>query len=415
MVLLGAVEAQEAVIYRGFAELRQPQTLPQNEWVWEPGEALFQSLVPGTLRLIGVVEQSRRVEVAAQQNPLLAYVGKEVQFFWEGQWRRATLVSAERNLYLYEGRYLVGLPGTVAYPDPSGFSAAPGPRVTFLYQGAGAATLAYLTRALTWSLRYTLEDGELTGWATLTNALGRPLQLGRTELVAGSVPLLEGGFNVPAPRPETRMLQAAPAMADATEAEFVGEAAGTYRYRLPGVVRLEPGLTELPFMRARVQPVYLWRLQTGFSTERELAFVRGFRFVAPENLAAGVVSIREQGVFVGQAGTSDTAKGNNVTLMLGPDPEGRATRQVEQQARNRFRVTTSVRNPKSYPIEVEIQEMMPQPFTLEVLDSASGQTANAAVQPGEGLERTPEGYRIRFTLAPGQSRSYVYTLTLQQR
>jgi hypothetical protein len=168
-------------------------------------------------------------------------------------------------------------------------------------------------------------------------------------------------------------------------------------------------------MRARVQPVYLWRLQTGFSTERELAFVRGFRFVAPENLAAGVVSIREQGVFVGQAGTSDTAKGNNVTLMLGPDPEGRATRQVEQQARNRFRVTTSVRNPKSYPIEVEIQEMMPQPFTLEVLDSASGQTANAAVQPGEGLERTPEGYRIRFTLAPGQSRSYVYTLTLQQR
>jgi hypothetical protein len=179
----------------------------------------------------------------------------------------------------------------------------------------------------------------------------------------------------------------------------VGEAAGTYRYRLPGEVALEPGLTELPFIRARVQPVYLWRLQTGFSTERELAFMRGFRFVAPENLAAGVVSIREQGVFVGQAGTSDTAKGNNVTLMLGPDPEGRATRQVEQQARNRFRVTTSVRNPKPYPVEVEIQEAMPQPFTLE----------------GEGLERTPEGYRIRFTLAPGQSRSYVYTLTLQQR
>lgn len=169
------------------------------------------------------------------------------------------------------------------------------------------------------------------------------------------------------------MLQAAPAMADATEAEFVGEAAGTYRYRLPGEVALEPGQTELPFIRARVEPVYLWRLQTGFSTERELAFVRGFRFVAPENLAAGVVSIRAQGVFVGQAGMGDTAKGDNVTLVLGPDPEGRATRQVEQQARNRFRVTTSLRNPKPYPVEVEIQETMPQPFTLE----------------GEGLERTP--------------------------
>lgn len=399
VVLLGAVQAQESVVYRGFAELRQPQTLPQNEWTWEPGEALFKSLVPGTLRLIGVIEQSRRVQVAAQQNPLTAYVGKELQFYWEGQWRRATLVSVERNLYLYEGRYLVGLPGTVAYPDPSGFNAAPGSKVIFRYQGAGAGTLVYLTRGLTWSLRYTLEDGELIGWATLSNGLGRPLRLGRTELVAGSVPLLERDFNVPAPRPETRMFQAAPATADVAEAEFVGEAAGTYRYRLPGEVTLEPGLTELPFIRTKVQAVYLWRLQMSFNTERELAFVRGFRFAAPENLAAGVVSIREQGVFVGQAGTGDTAKGNNVFLMLGPDPEGRATRQVEQQARNRFRVTTSVNNPKPYPVEVEIQEVMPQPFTLE----------------GEGLERIPEGYRIRFILAPGQSRSYTYTLTLQQR
>jgi len=399
VVLFGAVYGQESVIYRGFAELRQPLTLPQNEWTWEPGETLFQSLVPGTLRLLGVAEQSRRVQMPAPQNPLSAYVGKEVQFYWEGQWRKATLVNLERNLYLYEGRYLVGLPGTVAYPDPSGFNTVPGPTVTFRYLGAGAGTLAYLTRGLTWSLRYTLDDGELTGWATLTNGLDRPVRLGRTELVAGSVPLLEGGFNVPPSRSETRMFQAAPAAADVAEAEFVGEAAGTYRYRLPGELTLEPGLTELPFVRTRVQPAYLWRLQTGFNTQRELGFMRGFRFAAPENLAAGVVSIREQGVFVGQAAMGDTARGNNVTLMLGPDPEGRATRQVEQQARNRFRVTTSVRNPKSYPVEVEIQELMPQPFTLE----------------GEGLERIPEGYRIRFTLAPNQSRSYTYTLTLQQR
>ncbi len=397
-VLMGLAQAQESVIYRGFAEIRELQSLPQEEWTWEPGETLFQSLVPGTLRLVGVTEQSRRVQVTSQQNPLAAYVGKEVQFYWEGQWRKATLVSAERNLYLYEGRYLVGLPGTVAYPDPSGFNTT-GPRVIFRYQGAGAATLAYLTRGLTWSLRYTMDDGELVGWATLTNALGRPVRLGKTELVAGSVPLLEGGFNVPAPRPETRMLQAAPAAMDASEAEFVGEAAGTYRYRLPGELVLGPGLTELPFIRTRVQATYLWRSQMGFSTERELAFVRGLRFAAPENLAAGVVSIREQGVFVGQASTSDTAKGHIVTLMLGPDPEGRATRQVEQQARNRFRVTTSIRNPKSYTVEVEIQELMPQPFTLE----------------GEGLERIPQGYRLRLTLAPNQTRTYTYTLTLQQR
>ena len=68
-------------------------------------------------------------------------------------------------------------------------------------------------------------------------------------------------------------------------------------------------------------------------------------------------------------------------------------------ARNRFRVTTTVRNPKAYPLEVEIQEVFPWPFDLEA----------------DGLERLPEGYRLRFALAPGQSRSYTYSLVLRPR
>ncbi|MCS7058690.1 MAG: hypothetical protein NZ849_10310 [Meiothermus sp.] len=385
---VGFAEGQEASVYKGFAELRQPQNLPPREWVWEPGAALFESLVPGTLRLLGVEELSRWVREPAKSSPLEAYVGKEVQFYWEGQWRRATLVSAQQNLYLYEGRYLVGLPGVVAYPDPGGFSLPPGPRVVFRYRGGGDAVLAYLTRGLSWSPRYSLEDGVLVGWAALTNTLGYPLRLGRTELVAGQVPLVQGELAGAA------VLRAAPVMA-----EDLGEVAGTYRYRLPGEVEVGPGVTELPFLQAQVQPVYVWRLQTGFSTGRELFFNRGFRFVAPQGLAAGVVSLWERGVFVGQAALGDTPRGASVVLVLGPDPEGRASRQVQEVARNRFRVTTAVRNPKAYPLEVEIQEVFPQPFELEA----------------DGLERLPEGYRLRFALAPGQSHSYAYTLVLQPR
>ncbi|RIH87909.1 hypothetical protein Mlute_00782 [Meiothermus luteus] len=385
---MGFAGAQEALVYKGFAELRQPQSLPPGEWVWEPGAALFESLVPGTLRLLGVEELSRWVRQPDKATPLGAYVGKEVQFYWEGQWRRATLVSAEQNLYLYEGRYLVGLPGVVAYPDPGGFSTPLGPRVVFRYRGSGNAWLAYLTRGLSWSPRYSLEDGLLVGWAALTNTLGHPLRLGRTELVAGRVPLVQGGLEGAA------ALRAAPAMA-----EEVGEVAGTYRYRLPGEIEVGPGVTELPFLQAEVRPVYLWRLQTGFSTSQELLFTRGFRFVAPQGLAAGVVSLWERGVFVGQASLEDTPQGASVVLLLGPDPEGRAGRQVQEVARNRFRVTTTVRNPKAYPLEVEIQEVFPWPFDLEA----------------DGLERLPEGYRLRFALAPGQSRSYTYSLVLRPR
>lgn len=397
--------AQEAFVYSGFAELRQPQNLPQNTFVWQPGERLFSSLVPGTLRLLGVTEQSRQLYQAEAANPLAAYLNKPLQFYWEGQWRTATLVQLEPPLYRYEDRFLPQLPGLVTFPDVQGFKAAPGPRIQFRYQGGGAGTLAYLTRGISWNLRYSLEVApgaqsvELTGWATLSNGLGVPVRLGRTELIAGSVPLLEGGMNVPTAQPQVRMLQQAAPAAMADAAEFVGEASGTYRYRLPGEVNLEPGQTELPFIRTQVRPVYTWRYQGGFNTARELSFNRGYRFPAPENLAAGVVSIRDQGVFVGQAQVGDTAKNNSVFLSLGPDPEGRATRQVEQPGQNRFRVTTTVRNTKPYPVEVEVLEYLPQPFSLE----------------GEGLERLPEGYRIRFALQPAQSRSYTYSFTVQQR
>ncbi|MER3553890.1 MAG: hypothetical protein C4331_05955 [Meiothermus sp.] len=395
--LISMSEAQEATVYRGFAELKQAQNLPQGQWVWEPGDTLFSSLIPGTLRLTGVIEQSRQTQAEAAANPLAAYVGKKVQFLLDGKWREATVVSADKNLFLFEGRYLVGLPGPIGYPDPSGFGSLPSPKITFRYQGSGPATLSYLTRAVSWNLRYTLEGGDLAGWASLTNSLDSAVRLGATELVAGTVPVLEGDQRPP--RPLSRNVQSAPPMADAVGAEFVGEAGGTYRYKLPGDITLEPGQTELPFIRGKVAPVYTWRYQGGFNTGRELSFTRGYRFQAPDNLAAGTVSIRDGSTFVGQAAMPDTAQGNDVNLTLGPDPEGRAVRSIEQQAKNKYRIATTVKNPKTYPVEVELNEFFPQPFNLEI----------------DGAERTPEGYRLKFTLAPGQSRTLVYSVTFPQR
>ncbi|MER3489306.1 MAG: hypothetical protein C4328_05305 [Meiothermus sp.] len=390
---LGAVQAQggaEATLYRGFAEVKAPVTLPAGEWTWQPGKALFETLVPGTLKLIGVTEQSRRIIAGEAPNPLAAYKGRAISFYWEGRWREAVVVDPDRPLFQFEGRYLTSLPGLVAYPDPSGFQ-SPRLEVIFRYQGQGPATLGYLTRGLSWGLRYTLEGNGLTGWASLQNGLGTPQRFRQVELVAGAVPLLEGGLAVPKARSMA---------ADAGfGVEFAGEAGGAFRYRLPGEVTLEPGLTELPFIRTQVQPTYTWAYAGGFSAASEIRFQRGYRFTAPENLAAGIVSIRDGGVFVGQAGLSDTAKGNPVRLPLGPDPDGQAERRLEQLGQNSFRVTTVVKNPKTYPLEVEISEFFPRPFTLE----------------GPGLERTPEGYRVRFNLAPGQSRTLVYTVTLPQQ
>lgn len=394
VLALGVSVAQEATIYRAFAEVRQPLTLPAGSWSWEPSQAVLNSLIAGTLRLGGVEEVSRLVQVLPQGNPLSAYRGKKVQFYWEGQWREATVLDPDRPIFEYEGRYLTALPGLIAYPDPGGLRPGPAARVTFSYQGSGPASLSYLSRGLTWKLYYTLEGTELTGWAALENGLGQVLEFKQVELVAGSVPVLEGGFEQPvAP---AQALESRAAAFEKAGAAFVGEAGGTYRYRLPGALTLQPGQTELPFLQARVQPTYTWRWQSGFTSAPEIRFERGYRFAAPENLAGGLVSVRDQGIFVGQAFLQETAKGGSVALSLGPDPEGRAERRVEVLAQNRFRVSTTIKNPKSYGLEVELNESFPQPFTLEI----------------SGAERTPEGYRARFTLAPGASRVLAYTVTL---
>lgn len=390
--------AQDSVVYRGFAELRQNVNLPSGSWTWQPSPTLFDSLVLGSLNLSRVIEQSRQIQSPPDPPPLSAYEGKTVSFFWEGQWRTALVVDASQNLFLYDGRYLVGLPGVIGYPDRSGFQQNSGPRIMFRYQGAGEAKLSYLTRAISWSLSYTLEQGNLTGWANLSNNLDTQVNLGRAQLVAGTVPLLEGDVNPP-PRPlpfQTEGKGGAAALP--AEAQFAGEAGGTFRYQLPGTVVLPVGITQLPFIRTRVDPIYFWRYQGGFTTDN-LNFQRGYRFIAPENLAGGVVSVRDQGVFVGQALVQDTGKGGTVRLSLGADPDGEAQRNTEQFGQDRFRVTTTYRNPRTYPIEVEVTEFFPQPFTLEFPEA----------------QRTPEGYRLNFTLKPGETRVFSYVVTMPRQ
>lgn len=395
---LNSALAQETTIYRGFAEFKHPVTLPPNAWAWEPGVTLFQNLVPGTLRILGVTELSRGIEAGETVDPLQAYKGRTVLFYWEGRWREAEVVDPGRNLFKYEGKYLAGLPGIIAYPDLAGFSPAIGPRIVFYYQGSGPAVLSYLARGLSWNLSYTLEDGDLAGWASLENSLGKPLKLGKTTLVAGVVPLALGAY-APVPRISSKALGLSVPASAPDMAEYQGESGGVYRYRLPGEVSLQPGITELPFVRSKLKPSYYWSYQGGFNTAPEIWFERGYRFSAPENLAGGVVSVRDGGVFVGQAVMQDTAKGTLAKLSLGRDPEGRAERKAELLSGNKYRVSTVVRNSKTYPVEVELYETFPQPFTLQF----------------DGADRVPEGYRIKFVLTPGESRTLIYTVTLEQR
>jgi len=341
VLAVGLASAQEAFVYPGFAEVHEPVGLPGGSWTWFPDADLAGSLVDGTVRLLGV-DELRRV------------------------WRNGT--------------------------------------VTFYYRGSGDAQLAYLTRNLTYGLHYDLDvdTGTLVGWARVRNGLGRALTLARLTFVAGEVPLRSGP--APAMEKSARALAMDVAASEAAPAPvYAGSGGGVYRYVLENPPVLEPGVNELPFLRARVQPVYTWRYQGGFARGERLAFLRGYTFEAPARLAGGVVNLRDAGVFLGQAGLQNSAVGARVQLWLGADPEGRAERRVEvlkdERKEKAYRVGTTVRNPRDVPVRVEIEEYFNAREVSLVLP--------------KGVERTPQGYRYAFVLQPGEDRSYSYTVNLR--
>lgn len=340
LLLPGFAAAQEAFVYSGFAEVHQPVRLPEGSWTWYPGADLAGSLISGTVRLLGV-QEARRV------------------------WRNQS--------------------------------------VTFYYRGSGDARLAYLTRGLNYDLYYDLDvdAGALVGWARVHNGLGQALELERMTFVTGEVPLRSGVSPLmeKAARAPTAGLMAA----EAAPPAYAGSGGGVYRYVLQAPPVLEPGVNELPFLRAHTQPVYTWRYQGGFVQSGPVRFVRGYTFEAPAALAGGVVNLRDAGVFLGQSDLQTSAKGARVQLWLGADPEGKAERQVEvlkdERKEKAYRVSTTLHNPREVPVRVEILE--------------SFNASQVVLALPEGAERTPQGYRFVVTLKPGEARSYSYTVTLR--
>ncbi|WP_457628995.1 hypothetical protein [Oceanithermus sp.] len=341
VLVVGLTSSQEAFIYPGFAEVHEPVRLSGGSWTWFPEADLAGSLVDGTVRLLGV-DELRRV------------------------WRNGA--------------------------------------VTFYYRGSGDAQLAYLTRNLTYGLHYELDvdTGALVGWAKVRNGLGRPLTITRLTFVAGEVPLRSG--SAPTMEKSARALALDVAASDAAPAPvYVGSGGGVYRYVLENPPVLEPGVNELPFLRASVQPVYTWRYQGGFARGDRLAFLRGYTFEAPARLAGGVVNLRDAGVFLGQAGLQNSAMGARVQLWLGADPEGRAERRIEvlkdEREEKAYRVSTAVRNPRDVPVRVEVEEY----FNAREVELKLPASA----------ERTPQGYRWMVVLQPGEARTFAYTVTLR--
>ncbi len=371
---LGTASAADLRIYPSFTEVRQPVnatgtslnvTLPQSAW---------ESVLPGSLDLEGLPFSSAAQTL--QSNWLSGLEGQTV-FLRRGDTSEPVTLVRARDLLVRDaqGRFF-----NVRFEDLS-FSAAPplnpqspSQTLTYTLPRAGTGTLTYLTRAVTWSPRYTLNassaGANLTALADLRNTTDLAYDVQNTELYAGDVTVQANPQAEAAGFAADMVMRAVPATAaPVPKIQSQGELRGLTRYDLTTPFTLPANsVITLPFLTPKLSRFERYAgLDTYFGTgTRTGTLNRSYRLEADQRLPAGPLTVREDGRLVGQTTLPDTRKGGTIDFSLGEDPDIEYTRTAAQTAqvkdangnvtKTTYRVTYAFESSKDRTVRAEITE-----------------------------------------------------------
>ncbi|MCD0160962.1 hypothetical protein IHN63_06515 [Deinococcus sp. 6YEL10] len=371
---LGSAGATDLRIYPSFTEVRQPVTatgtslnvtLPQSAW---------ESVLPGSLDLEGLPFSSAAQTL--QSNWLSGLEGQTV-FLRRGETTEPVTLVRARDLLVRDaqGRFF-----NVRFEDLS-FSAAPplnpqspSQTLTYTLPRAGTGTLTYLTRAVTWSPRYTLNasnaGANLTALADLRNSTDLAYDVQNTELYAGDVTVQANPQAEAAGFAADMVMRAVPtAAAPAPKIQSQGELRGLTRYDLTTPFTLPANsVITLPFLTPKLSRFERYAgLDTYFGTDTRTGTLnRSYRLEADQRLPAGPLTVREDGRLVGQTTLPDTRKGGTIDFSLGEDPDIEYTRSAAQTAqvkdakgnvtKTTYKVTYAFESSKDRAVRAEVTE-----------------------------------------------------------
>ena len=400
--LSSTAEAADLRIYSGFGEVRQAATVQNGQISLSLPVSLYSTIIPDSLDLDGAQVASR--SLVQQANWLSSLEGKMVTLREKDKTERVTLVRA-RDLLVKDsqGQYRTVQAANLSYdalPPLNPFS--PSWQATFNVVGAaGKPTLTYLTRALSWTPRYTLKlTGStlaLAALADIRNSSDQSFDVNAAELYAGEVQL-EGGQVSPLARNQAFDTQAtAGSVAMAPKVGSLGELRGLYRYGLSQPFTLPAsGSVSLPFLNPKVTFERFGVAGVGFSLSGGKGNLnRGYRLKSDTELPAGPVTVREDGRLVGQVSVQTTSANTPVDLNLGTDPDLSYTRSAAVTVQGKgtktstvtVKVTYTFENAKDRPTRFEMSE-----YGLDERATVTGQ-----------VTRTPEGNLLIKTDVPARS------------
>jgi hypothetical protein len=380
IAVASAAQATTLRLYPSFAEVQEPVSAASTSLSVSLSPAVWAGLIPGTVNLRGLAFGS----VVQGQDPawLTRWEGKTLTLRTgqQGAGEKAEPVTLIRAADLTvkdgAGEFRRVTLAQLSFPElPPLNPEAATPTLTFALTQSGAGTLSYLTRALSWTPRYTLNivgagasaKAELSALADIRNGTDGTVQAMGAELFAGDVRLGQSqpSFNSYDLRGNAGGVSSAFSGGNIVSQ---GEVGGLYRFALTQPLTLPAKSTvTLPFLTPALttfQPFS--RLNTGFQpNDSEGTLQRAYRLKAAERLPAGVVSVLEDDRLTGQPSISELAKDTEFVLELGADPDVRYSRSVVLQNVQRgilgggsrsYRVTYTLRNEQAQPRRAEVRE-----------------------------------------------------------
>lgn len=373
MLGAGMAQAADLRIYPSFSEVRQPVqstgttlnvTLPQDTWG---------SVLSGSLSLEGL--PFTQAVQSQQANWLTGLEGKTVYLVRDGKVPEAVTLVRARDLLVRDaaGRFF-----TVRFEDlqfteaPPVNAQAATQTLVFSLPAAGSGTLSYLTRAVSWSPRYTLQAGDggasLSALADIRNTTEQPYDVKATELYAGDVEV-QGTPLAQEAMFDGAVSRAVAAPMAASKIESQGDLRGLYRYALTTPFTLPANsVVTLPFLTPKLSTFERFvGLNTYFGTgTQDGTLNRFYRFKADQRLPGGQMTVREDGRIVGQTNIGETRQGGQVEFSLGNDPDVEYSRTVQtvtqvknaegNVTRTTYKVTYALESSKARAVRAEITE-----------------------------------------------------------
>ncbi|WP_231881588.1 DUF4139 domain-containing protein [Deinococcus puniceus] len=421
IALASAAQATTLRLYPSFAEVQEPVSAASTSLSVSLSPAVWAGVIPGTVNLRGLAFSSA---VQGQDPAWLArWEGKTLTLRTGVTGEKAESVTLIRAADLTvkdgAGEFRRVMLAQLSFPELPPLNAeAATPTLTFALPQPGTGTLSYLTRALSWTPRYTLNivgtgaaaKADLSALADMRNGTDGVVQASGAELFAGDVRL---GQSQPSLDFDTvRGNSGFVAMSTPVMGNIVsqGQLGGLYRFALTQPLALPAKSTvTLPFLKPALtmfQPFS--RLNTGFQpTDSEGTLQRAYRLKADQRLPAGVVSVLEEDRLTGQVGVGELAKDTEFVLELGADPDVRYSRSVTIQNVQRgllgggsrtYRVTYTLRNEQAQPRRAEVREEV---YGAQVVLDGKTATGSATAV-------------LAFDLPAGGSLSKSYTVELPQ-